>query len=67
MAGKPAKVDEFSRHEVLDRAYLAFEFFSERVAGHEALKAFPDLRREAETISSRLFELYQAIGARSLS
>lgn len=66
MPKKPLKPDEFSTHEILDRSYLAFEFFNERVAEHEGLKAYPKLRREAAAISQRLFDFYQAVGAASL-
>jgi hypothetical protein len=60
------KLDAFHWHEALDRSMLAFEFFSERVADHDAIRSSPKLNREAAAISKRLFRLYQMIGQRSL-
>jgi hypothetical protein len=63
---RPPKLDEFHWHEALDRAYLAFEFFNERVADHAAVQSKPELKRDAEEIADRMFRLYQSLGATTL-
>jgi hypothetical protein len=47
-----------SRHEVVDRAYLACEFF-DYVASHEFTKCTPELKARAKAISRSLAEFYQ--------
>ncbi|MFG0244130.1 MAG: hypothetical protein ACF8R9_15200 [Phycisphaerales bacterium JB054] len=55
--------DPLGFHELLDRSFLAMEFFNQHVLEHESLAARPALRARAEAVSQSLFDLYQAIGA----
>lgn len=63
---KMKKLDPFHWHEALDRSLLAAEFFSENVARHAVVRSQARLRREAEAISERMFQLYQSLGAMTL-
>jgi hypothetical protein len=63
---RSTKLDAFHWHEALDRSLLAFEFFSERVAQHVAVRSQPALRREVDEIADRMFRLYQTLGSRTL-
>jgi len=60
------KLDEFQWHEALDRSLLAFEFFTEYLEEHAAVRATPQLRREAKEIAERMFQLYQTLGRMTL-
>lgn len=60
------KLDEFHWHEALDRSLLAFEFFSENVAEHVAVRSSKELKRESADISNRMFRLYQELGRRTM-
>jgi len=63
---KRKQLDRFHWHEALDRSFLAFEFFMERVAEHAAIQSDKKLRKKAETISEQMFDLYQMLGAKTL-
>ncbi len=60
------KLDEFHWHEALDRSFLAFEFFNEKVAEHVAVRSTKELKREAADIAHRLFRLYQELGRKTM-
>ena len=64
--GKRKRLDAFHWHEALDRSLLAFEFFTERVAEHDAVQSDKNLRVKAEKISGQMFDLYQKLGAKTL-
>jgi hypothetical protein len=51
----------FGFHELLDRAYMIAQQFSEYVAEHESAN-HPKLREKINEIESELFDLYQRIG-----
>jgi hypothetical protein len=51
----------FGYHELMDRAYVFAEMFSEHIAEHPAAK-HPKLAKQIETLESALFQLYQQIG-----
>jgi len=55
-------VDEYHRHEALDRAAVFADQFESHVASHPAIATDADLRSQAEDIVDRLCNLYQAIG-----
>jgi hypothetical protein len=49
-------------HELLDRAYLAAEFFQQNVLDHPACAMSPDLWAKAAAIAELLGEFYQRAG-----
>ena len=52
-------VDEFSYHEVLDRASIIADMFDEQVLQHSVLKREPKLKEEAAVICELLHKFYQ--------
>jgi len=55
-------IDDYHRHEALDRAAVFAEHFETHVASHPVILKDPALRAQAEEITNRLAALYQAIG-----
>ncbi|MEZ5330231.1 MAG: hypothetical protein R3F19_34725, partial [Verrucomicrobiales bacterium] len=56
------KLDDYHRHEALDRAAIFAEQFESHIASHPQIELDPRLRSKAEEIADRLAALYQAIG-----
>ena len=57
---------DFSKHEVLDRAFLIMDMFNKYIIEHEALESDPELKQKAEEISESLYQFYNIIGEKSL-
>lgn len=55
-------IDEFHRHEALDRAAIFGDQFESYVASHPVIARDSNLRSQADEIGRRLAELYQAVG-----
>ena len=55
-------LDEFHRHEALDRTFLWLNQFCENVASHPVILASADYSERCEKITDLLAELYQDIG-----
>ena len=56
-------VDEFSYHEVLDRASIIADMFDEHVLQHSVLKYESELKEEAAIICELLHKFYQHWGS----
>jgi len=56
------KLDDFHRHEALDRVSVWLDHFSEYIAAHPVIVASPDYAARCEKITDLCGELYQAIG-----
>ena len=50
-------MDEFSRHEVLDRIHVALASFEDHVVGHAVLEAADD----ADPVKAAVLEAYEAL------
>ena len=50
--------DPLSRHELLDRAYLAQDFVARFILEHPELEANPEWKRLAEVTLKSLFDLF---------
>ena len=62
-------MDDFSRHEVLDRLSLALSGLQDHVLGHEVVEAMSDtdpVRIAAEEALEALVRAYNAMGERHL-
>lgn len=59
--------DEFHAHEALDRVYVQAQQFGQFIEDHSYISTNPDLAKKAKQIGEDLGELYQMIGALSLS
>jgi len=55
--------DEFSYHEVLDRASIIADMFDEQILQHEAMEEQPEMKKEAEEICGLLHDFYQHWGS----
>ncbi len=58
--GEP--IDDFHRHEALDRASIFADQFETHVASHPVIELDPELKSQAGEIIDRLAALYQAVG-----
>jgi|GEM_PF-6355512 len=56
------KLDDFHRHEALDRVSVWLDHFSEYIAAHPVIAASPGFSARCEKITDLCGELYQAIG-----
>lgn len=56
-------IDDFARHEALDRTSLILELFERSVLEHHVLEAYPHLKEKAEAVSAGLADLYSSMGA----
>lgn len=59
-------MDDFSRHEVVDRCYVALDHFSTYVASHDVVEALDEadpVRVAVEAALDALSHAYQAAGA----
>lgn len=56
------ELDDFHRHEALDRVSVWLDHFSEHIAAHPVITGSPDFSERCEKISDLCGELYQAIG-----
>lgn len=61
---KKKKLDKYSKHEFLDRTYLAMVLFSDYVADHPALPK--KYKKKAEKVVSSMFDFYQEMGSLAL-
>src|SRR5207248_7068822 len=52
------RFDEFSRHEVYDRASVVLELFSSSVAEHPVVTADPTLSAEAQKTIDAIYQFY---------
>jgi len=55
-------LDQFHRHEALDRVSVWLDHFSEHIAAHPVIVASPDFSAQCEKITDLCGALYQAIG-----
>jgi len=55
-------IDDFHRHEALDRASIFADQFESHVASHPIIELDPKLKSQASEIIDRLAALYQAVG-----
>lgn len=55
-------LDDFHRHEALDRVSVWLDHFFEHIAGHPVIIGSTDFSARCEKISDLCGELYQAIG-----
>jgi hypothetical protein len=53
------KIDSYHHHEVMDRSYLAAEFFAQHLQEHPAVEADPQLKAAAEKVLDALVDFYQ--------
>lgn len=60
------KLDDYHRHEALDRACMLSQIVATWLIDHPYIEAHPDLSRKAATAFEALSDLYQAIGVRHL-
>ena len=60
---KTDHVDEFSYHEVLDRASIIADMFDEHILQHSVLNHEPELKEEAAIICESLHKFYQHWGS----
>jgi len=56
------ELDDFHRHEALDRVSVWLDHFSAHIAGHPVITGSPDFSARCEKITDLCGELYQAIG-----
>ncbi len=56
------KFDDFSKHEALDRASLAREWFSRNVTDHPFVKQTEELSEAADAVEDLLSEFYSLVG-----
>jgi mannitol-1-phosphate/altronate dehydrogenase len=54
--------DEFSKHEVVDRAHVCQEMFNLMVAEHSLVEKDPELAEEAAKVTEALGNFYQYVG-----
>jgi len=62
-------MDDFSDHELVDRCYIAADFFATYVMGHEVVEAMSDddvVKVALVAAMDALNEAYQAAGAAHL-
>jgi hypothetical protein len=59
---KEGALDDFHRHEALDRVSVWLDHFSEHIAAHPVISGSPDFSARCDTISELCGALYQAIG-----
>ena len=55
-------LDDFHRHEALDRTSIFADQFESHVASHPVIELDPELKSQASEIIDRLAALYQAVG-----
>jgi len=55
-------INDFHRHEALDRAAIFADQFESHVASHPVIALDPDLKLQADEIIARLAALYQSLG-----
>jgi cell fate (sporulation/competence/biofilm development) regulator YmcA (YheA/YmcA/DUF963 family) len=55
-------LDDFHRHEALDRVSVWLDHFSEHIAAHPVISSSPDFSARCEEITDLCGALYQAIG-----
>lgn len=54
----------FGLYEVLDRASVYMEHFSEKVFEHEAVQEDPELKALAEKVQDAMMDMYQCAGSK---
>jgi hypothetical protein len=54
------KCDDFSRHEVYDRASVVLDLFCASVAGHPVVSGDKILAAEAEKVTDALYQFYNS-------
>jgi hypothetical protein len=59
----PEGTDEFSRHEVYDRASVVMGMFDSYVVEHDVVRAVPVLRESADKALAALMDFYQLAAA----
>lgn len=55
-------MDEFSYHEVLDRAFIVYDIFNDHILYHDVVQSTPELEKAAMEISILLHSFYQMAG-----
>lgn len=58
-----AQHDEFSLHELMDRAFLVMDTFDNFILEHDIVQADPKLEERASIVFNQLADFYQDIGA----
>lgn len=56
-------LDEFHRHEALDRCSLLVDVISVHLLDHAYIQAHPEYAKKIEESARILFEVYQSIGS----
>jgi cell fate (sporulation/competence/biofilm development) regulator YmcA (YheA/YmcA/DUF963 family) len=59
---KEVTLDQFHRHEALDRVSVWLDHFSEHISAHPVISGSPDFSTRCEKITELCGALYQAIG-----
>lgn len=59
MAMRQRKDSLFYRHEALDRAFLAAQFFDQNVHSHSYVQFNSRLKKQADKLTERLWDFYQ--------
>jgi hypothetical protein len=54
-------MDEFSKHEALDRSFLVMEMFNRYVLDHPSVEIDPELKIFAEQVSQNLYDFYNTL------
>lgn len=52
------KIDKFSKHEVLDRAFLCMDMFERAIFEHPALKKNKKMKKKASKILGKMYKFY---------
>lgn len=61
------EIDDYSRHEALDRTSIFCNMLSNQLLDHHFIQSRPEFRMKVEAAVKQLFSVYQAIGAEHLS
>jgi len=61
------RFDQFSRHEVYDRASVVLELFCRSVAEHPMVAGDKELSAEAEKVSDAIYEFYNKAASRLMA
>lgn len=62
----PIKIDEFHKHEVIDRAHVIRSMWFEHINDHPAVTADPDIAKAAARVGDSLEAFYQLCGEKFL-
>lgn len=66
VAPTQTKIDDYSRHEALDRSFLLMDMIYQILVSHPYIQSQPKLQAHAEKAADQLNKVYQAIGREHL-